>query len=236
MKTWHGYSLLDFILISVGFLAIVFTSIFLDVSWYLIINALLAIFCVFTQAKGKVITQFLGLIWSAFYIYIAYKFHYYGEVILTIVAVIPMYIYGIIHWLKNKKGDSDEVVIRQQFSKKEWLALIIGLAVGFVVIYFLLKALNTAQLLISTASFILLLLAMYMLIRRHKWNLVPFLLQDIINPLFWIPVIVAGQTGYVIMLIHLLFQIIYDIYGTIEWNKKAKAQKEKQVVEQESNL
>lgn len=236
MKQWKGYSMLDLILLLAGVLSIVIATIVFNATWYLMLNSIFAILCVFTQAKGKIITQFLGLTWSLFYIYIAYIFHYYGEVILTIVVVIPMYIYGIVHWLKNKKKDSDTVIIRQKFSSSEWIVILIGLAVAFVLIYFLLKYLNTAQLLTNTISFIVLLLAMYMLVRRHKWNLVPFLIQDLINPLFWIPVIVAGQTGYVIMLIHLLFQIIYDSYGIIEWNKKAKAQKEKQVVEQESNL
>ncbi|MBR7091456.1 MAG: hypothetical protein IKC79_03300, partial [Clostridia bacterium] len=82
MRTWKGYNWVDFALVTLGLVAIVVTSILTVAEWYIVVNSILACLCVFTQAKGKVVTQFFGLLWSLFYAYIAVTQDLWGEVIL----------------------------------------------------------------------------------------------------------------------------------------------------------
>lgn len=72
----------------------------------------------FTQAKGQIATQFIGAIYFCFYIFIAYTQKLYGEAILYLVIMLPMYIYGIIHWLKNRDKKENVVIVRSNLSKK----------------------------------------------------------------------------------------------------------------------
>ena len=96
LREWNGYNIIDAILVLIGIITVTVTSILFSSPWYIILN------CVFTQAKGKVITQFLGIAYFSMYSIISYTQRYYGEAIVYIFMMIPMYIYGAIHWLMNR--------------------------------------------------------------------------------------------------------------------------------------
>lgn len=220
MKEWKGYNILDLILIVTGFFTVLTTSIIFKSPWYIILNSILGLLCVFTQAKGKIITQFIGVLWFSCYVAICYSQRYYGEAILYLTIMIPMYIYGIIHWLRNRdKAETNTVVVRSNISKKELMAASLGFLLISIMVYFILKQLNTSKLIINTLSFITMLPAVYLLIRRCKWNQVAFLINDFIVPFLWIFLVIEGNTVFITMCIYHVFQIIYDIYGFIEWIK-----------------
>lgn len=226
MKTWKGYNFLDLILILVGMATVTISGILFGSKWYIIVSTLLGLLCVFTQAKGKISTQFIGIVYFCFYIFISYTQKYYGEAILYLIIMLPMYIYGVIHWLANRDKKDNVVLVRSNLSKKEWLIsslCFVGISVG---VFFLLKALNTSQLWISTLSFLSMLPAVYLLMRRCKWNQVAFLINDFIVPILWLFLVIQGDLSFLPMIIYHIFQIIYDVYGLIEWIKLEKKQKE----------
>ncbi|MBE6124603.1 MAG: nicotinamide mononucleotide transporter [Erysipelotrichaceae bacterium] len=225
MKSWRGYTLLDLFLIGFGIIAVTASSIIFNSSWYILINTLLGLFYVFTQAKGKVATQFLGLIYFCFYIFISYKQKLYGEALLYLLIMIPMYIYGVFHWLSNKDKKDSVVIIRNNLSKNEWIIFSICLLFVSVGIFYVLKILNTAYLIMSTISFISIIPAVYLLIRRCKWNHVGFLINDLIVPFLWLFLVLEGDYTFITMTIYFPFQIIYDIYGLSQWIKLQEKQK-----------
>lgn len=226
MKTWNGYNILDLILILTGIGTVTISGILFGSKWYIIVSTLLGLLCVFTQAKGKISTQFIGIAYFCFYIFISYTQKYYGEALLYLIIMLPMYIYGVIHWLANRDKKDNVVLVRSNLSKKEWLIsslCFVGVAVG---VFFLLKALNTSQLWISTLSFVSMLPAVYLLMRRCKWNQVAFLINDFIVPILWLFLVIQGDLSFLPMCIYHIFQITYDVYGLIEWIKLEKKQKE----------
>lgn len=226
MKTWKGYNILDLILILTGIIVVTISGILFESKWYIIISTLLGLCCVFTQAKGKISTQFIGIVYFCFYIFISYTQKYYGEAILYLVILLPMYIYGVIHWLKNRDKNDNVVIVRSNLSRNEWIISSIGFLVVAIGVYYLLKVLNTSQLIISTLAFVSMLPAVYLLIRRCKWNQVAFLVNDFIVPVLWIFLVVQGDLSFLPMCIYHIFQITYDIYGFIEWLRLEKRQKE----------
>lgn len=226
MKMWKGYTWVDLIVVTGVVVAILVVSILTMAEWYIVVNSVLACLCVFTQAKGKVITQFIGITWSVFYIYTAITQNLWGEVILNLGVIVPMYVYGIINWMKHKQQD-DNIVKIAELSKKELTILGCSYIPIFIVVYFLLQALNTAQLLMSTFSFTLLVPAMYLLMRRSKYNNYVFLLQDIVYLILWICVVMQSGDNYLCIVISNIIQIVFDIYAIIEWSKLEKKQKRK---------
>lgn len=225
MKTWKGYSILDLILILTGIVVVTTTGILFGSKWYIIVSTLLGLLCVFTQAKGKISTQFIGIIYFCFYIFISYTQKYYGEALLYLIIMLPLYIYGVIHWLSNRDKKDNVVLVRSNLSKTEWLISSLCIFIVAIGVYFLLKALNTSQLEISTLSFISMLPAVYLLMRRCKWNQVAFLINDFIVPILWIFLVIQGDLSFLPMCIYHIFQIIYDIYGLIQWIKLENKQK-----------
>lgn len=226
MKTWRGYNLLDLFLIGLGVVVVTTSGILFGSKWFVIINTLLGLFYVFTQAKGKVATQFLGIVYFCFYIFICYTQKYYGEALVYLLIMLPMYIYGVIHWLANRDKKDNVVIVRSNLSKKEWSILAVVFVVVVAIIYLLLRVLNTSQLIINTLSFSTILPAVYLLMRRCKWNQVAFLINDFIVPLLWIALVVQGNWSFLPMCIYHIFQITYDIYGLVVWIKLEKKQKQ----------
>ena len=226
MKSWKGYNIIDLILIVVGIVAVTISSILFKSKWYIFVTTTLGLLCVFTQAKGKIITQFIGIVWFAFYVFVTYTQRYYGESLLYLIIMIPMYVYGVIHWLCNRDKNDNVVIVRSNLSKKEWAISGVCFATLAVGVYFLLKALNTAQLIISTLSFVSMLPAVYLLIRRCKWNQVAFLVNDFMVMSLWVVLVIQGDFSFLSMCIYHVFQITYDVYGLVEWIKLEKKQKQ----------
>lgn len=230
MKDWKGYNLLDLFLILIGLVTVNITGIIFLSPWYIIVATNLGLFCVFTQAKGKIITQFLGVIYFSMYLFISYTQKYYGEALVYLIFMLPMYFYGIVHWLKNKDKENHVVLVRSNLSKKEWIFLSCACACSFIFVYFLLKQLNTEKLILNVLSFATVMPAIYLLARRCKWNQVAFLINDLIAPILWLLLVVEGDYSFLPMFIYHLFQLIYDFYGLIEWIKLEKKQKQENVI------
>lgn len=230
MKTWKGYNIIDFILIFTGLVVVTTSGIIFKSSWMVMVTTWFALFCVFTQAKGKVITQFLGLGYFGFYTYISYTQKFYGEALIYLLIMIPMYLYGVIHWLANRDKKDNVVIVRSNLPKLEWLIAGICILLITPIIYVILDLLNTSKVFISTLSFVSLLPSVYLLIRRCKWNQVAFLINDLIVPILWIFLVIEGDYSFLPMCIYYIFQITYDIYGLAEWIKLEKKQKENKLI------
>jgi len=223
-KTWKGYNLLDLILILIGFIGMTISGIIFNSPWYIFINTYLGLLYVFTQAKGKVSTLFLGVVYFCFYICICFSQKYYGEGLLYLTIMLPLYIYGIIQWLSHRDKKENVVIIRKHISKKEIIIASICYVIVSIFVYILLKALKTEELIINTLSFISMLPAVYLLMRRSILNHIMFLVNDFIVPFLWILLVIKGDYSFLPMCLYHVFQISYDIYGLIEWRILEKKQ------------
>lgn len=227
LKTYKGYNIIEIVLIILGLVSVLVSSLIFKSDWIIILHTVLCLLTVFTQAKAKLITQILGILAFSLYAFIAYKNSLFGEVIIYATVVIPFYIYGIVNWFKNKDKQNEVVLIKTNISKKEWLIMIVFLSIISVGIYFLLKFLNTEQLIVSTLSFVTMIPSIYLLARRSKWNQICFLINDLFLMFMWLILIVQGNYQLITILVCFVYQTIYDIYGIIEWGRLEKLQKGK---------
>lgn len=146
-------------------------------------------------AKGKNLGQIFGLLIVALYSIVSFKNGYYGEVIIYLCIMLPMYIIGIISWRRHQNKDTNSVEV-SRITIKEWIIVLFASIVCFIGIYFLLKAFNTNQLFISSLSVIDSLFAVYLGVRRSKYSFYFYVVNDLILILLWgIPVI----TGTIIL-------------------------------------
>ena len=103
-----------------------------------------------------------------------------------------MYLYGMFSWVTHKNEETDTVE-PNQISKKEWLILTVINAVGFVLLYYLLKYFNTSQLIISSLSMITSLMATYLIVRRNKYSFLFYVANDVILILLWGMPVIQGN-------------------------------------------
>lgn len=177
------------------------------------------IFC----AKGNPIGQALMILFSIIYAINSYKFAYYGEMITYLGMTTPMAILSLISWLRNPyKGDKKQVKINKIKGKEIIFAL--GLTVVVTVaFYFILKALKTANLIISTISVTTSFFAVYFTFRRSPLHSIGYALNDIVLIIMWILATIQDK-GYLSTVICFGVFLINDIYILTNWLRLRKKQ------------
>lgn len=186
-----------------------------------ILSSTLSIVMTLLVAKGKLEGYFLCLVSMAFYLVVCLNNAVYGEVILMLVFQYPIIIWGIRSWLKNKRIDiqKGQVVVVTKVGGKEIAIVIVSQAVMAIGYYFLLKVLDTEQLVVSTILFAWSIVATYLFMRRSHINLVAYFINDIIAVVLWALVIASGTTSAAAVLVMPAMYLINDGYGIFMWRK-----------------
>lgn len=221
MKLFKDWSKFELILLLGGMITLIVSGILCNSTLLTIICSITGIMCALTQAKGKVISQFIGLILVVIYSIISYQNKYYGEVLIYIFIMLPLFISGIISWLKNINNDTN-IVKENELSKREWIILTSISLVLFIGLYYLLKYFNTKELFISTLSMVTSLFATYLVARRSKYGFLFYIGNDIILFILWGLPVIQGNLLLIPMLINPLINLINDTYGWISWNRRNK--------------
>lgn len=220
-KDWTNFEkvLLFGSIIIVSFVGICFKSDLLTISCSIvgIITALLL-------AKGKNLGQVFGLLITILYSIVSFKNKYYGEVLIYALLMLPMYVIGIITWINHKNEKTNSVEINS-IKKKEWIIVSFIFALIFAGIYYLLKAFNTSELVVSTISVLASLFAVYLQIRRSKYSFSFYIINDIILIFLWGIPVVRGSYILFPMLLNPTINLINDTYGFYNWKKTEKIQK-----------
>ena len=182
---------------------------------------------VLTVAKVLVIAPFINIVYNILYAIISIIQGYYGEAIIYIGLMIPICVLSIISWLKNKNKENTDVVEVNKIKGKEYTYLAIATVLATVAFYFLLKVLNTNQLIISTISLVTSIVASYLMLRRCSYYALGFILNDVILIILWSLVVVESGIGYLPTVISFSVFLINDIYGLIHWKWEEKKQQKK---------
>jgi len=182
------------------------------------------------MSKGKVESYFVGFVSVFFYGIISYNQGYYGELIITAFLTFPIMIIGIISWLRHQDKEDDTVIIHS-LSKKEITIVLLSQLILFWIYYFLLRAFNTDLLVISTISVVTSVLASYFEARRSELSLFCYIANDLVIITLWLIPIVNGQTELISVLVGPILLLINDIYGSYNWSRLKKKQKEKGIKE-----
>lgn len=215
---WH---IAELILYFAGLALIVTMSICFGASWISAITGIFGLSCVIFAAKGKVIGIFFTWLMIVFYSILSYKNKYYGEVFINACLMFPMTIISLVAWIKNL--GKDYVVKVNSIKKSEIIIVFCVAAVSFVVFYFILRALNTSQLLVSTISIVTSVLATYFQSRRSKYGFLAFLFNDVVLCVLWLFATLEDIKN-VAMLTAVALYVISDIYGFISWGILQKRQ------------
>ena len=204
-KIFKDWSLFEISFLFISIIIIAVSGVIFKAELISVAMSVLAVTVAILQAKGKVLSQYIGLLVAVLYSIISFKNKYYGEVIIYITLMIPLYILSVISWIQNKN--------------KEWIVLIFVNIVLFTILYQILKALNTSQLLISSLSMITSVMATYLISKRSKYSFLFYLLNDIILILLWGIPVIQGNFSLIPVLLDPLILFINDIYGFKNWSK-----------------
>ncbi len=195
------------------------TGIYFNSSIITMLAASTGITCSLLQAKGKVSSQFVGLFSVSFYSILSYNHKLYGEMLVYILVMLPLFVTGILSWLNNKDKET-KLVKPHELTKRDWIILIIISIILFVSLYFLLEFFNSAQLLVSVLSMVTILIATYLVARRSKYGFLFYIANDITLLILWGIPVLNGSIILIPFLFEPIINFINDNYGWFNWNRK----------------
>lgn len=177
------------------------------------------------NAKGNPAGQLMMIVFSLIYGVISYTFRYYGEMITYLGMSMPMACAALVSWVKNpyEKGKAEVAVNR--ISKKEYAFMALLTAAVTGVFYFILAALNTANLVPSTVSVATSFAAVYLTFRRSPYYAVAYAANDAVLIVLWIMAAIY-DISYISVAVCFAAFLANDIYGFISWTEMEKRQYE----------
>lgn len=216
-------------------LALILTSflIFDRTNYLILIGSLLGATSLSFVSKGNPIGEIINIVFSIFYGAISYSYAYYGEMITYLGMTLPMSVITLIAWARHPfRGKKSEVEIKKVTVKETIFALFLSLVVS-VVFYFILKALNTANLIISTISVFTSFIACYMTFRRSPYYAIGYAANDIVLVIMWVMASFDNR-AYVSMAVCFATFFLNDCYGFFNWLRMQGKQKQIAAKEEKS--
>ncbi|MCR5203057.1 MAG: nicotinamide riboside transporter PnuC [Lachnospiraceae bacterium] len=189
-----------------------------------LIASLVGVTALIFVAKGDVLGQILTVVFAIIYGVVSYKFRYYGEIITYLGMTGPIALMSVITWLRNpfKKG---EVKVRHMTGKL-WL-LTGGLTVIVTVIfYFILRALDTPNIVPSTISIATSFVASFLTMLRSSYYGIGYAANDIVLIVLWV-LATREDFNYMPMVICFTLFLINDTYGFFNWQRIKNSQEKK---------
>ncbi len=135
-------------------------------------------------AKGYVIGQFLMIAFSLVYGAISFFFCYYGEMVTYLGMTMPMAVLSAIEWIRHPYKQSSEVEVRK-VNGRDWVRVIVLSVLVTVLFYFILRALDTANLFVSTVSVTTSFAAAYLTFLRSPYYALVYAANDVVLIVLW---------------------------------------------------
>ena len=174
-------------------------------------------------ARGDVWGQILTVLFAILYSVTSLRYQYYGEIITYLGMSAPIAAASVITWLKNPYEKGKNEVKIHRLSAKGILLLVLVTAAVTAAFYFLLGALGTTNLLVSTLSVATSFLASSLMMLRNSYYAVAYGANDVVLIVLWV-LASLEDISYLPMVACFLAFLFNDIYGFISWKKREKKQ------------
>ena len=174
-------------------------------------------------AKGNVWGQVFSVIFCFLYSVQSFLQKYYGEIIISMVMTLPLAVFSIVTWIRNpyKKGETVVKICIISLKEKVLLAFLsVGVTIAF---YFILGAIGTESLIVSTLSVFTSFLASYLLLRRNSFYAVAYMFNDVVLITLWTIATINNFSNVSVLACFLMF-LFNDLYAFIRWKKREKEQ------------
>lgn len=224
IKSRGAFSRIEHILFMSSCLAIISSFLIFDRTNFLTLAAsLIGVGSLILTAKGNPMGQLLMIIFSVLYGIISLTFSYYGEMMTYLGMTAPMAVVSLISWLKNPYDSHRSEVRVGHIGQREVPLMFAAAAAVTLGFYFILDALDTANMLPSTISVTTSFIAAYLTFRRSEFFSLAYAANDVILIILWSFASVEDPT-YISVTVCFCAFLFNDIYAYISWSKMKRRQ------------
>ena len=192
-----------------------------DVDLLTLVAACVGITSLIFAAKGNVWAQILMIVFSILYGIISWKFRYWGEMITYLGMTMPMAIWSTITWIRNPAENGKEVAI-QKLTAKHIAGLIFFGTLTTAVFYYILRMLDTPNIVFSTISITTSFLAASLTMLRTSFYALGYASNDIVLIVLWVLASIENP-AYIPVVVNFVIFFFNDMYGFVSWRKRETA-------------
>ena len=174
-------------------------------------------------AKGNVWAQFLMVAFSILYGIISFRFRYWGEMITYLGMTLPMAVWSAVTWLRNPSAGSKSEVAIRKLEKKHFLFLLVLSIVVTGAFYFILRWLETPNIVFSTLSVTTSFLAASLTMLRSSYYALGYAANDLVLIVLW-GLAAAKDPVYIPVIINFMIFFMNDMYCFSSWKKRERTQ------------
>ena len=161
------------------------------------------------------------IVFSILYGIISFRFRYWGEMITYLGMSLPMAVWSTVTWVKNPSENGTEVAI-QRLTGKHAAGLLFWGAITTAVFYYILRALDTPNILFSTISVATSFAAASLTMLRSSYYALGYASNDIILIILWILASLENP-AYLPVVVNFAIFFCNDMYGFISWKRREAA-------------
>lgn len=185
------------------------------------ICSITGVLCVVLVRKGKISNFAFGLINVITYIYLAYTWQLYGEVMLNGLYYLPIQFFGYFTWKKHMNNETKTVKAKKMTLKQLLVLAIVSIVgvVGYAQILIYLGG-NTPYLDSTSTVLSVIAQALMLLMFAEQWLL--WIIVNVVSVAMWTIPAMTGDAAAISMVIMWAAYLINAIYGYVEWKKMAK--------------
>ncbi|UYL04863.1 nicotinamide riboside transporter [Klebsiella phage KP13-26] len=225
-STWTdflGWTKLEYAWLFVCTAAIAATSILMKNSVLEFISSVTGIVGAILVAKGKISSYWWGVIATALYAWISYKYQLFGEAIMYTLVFLPMQVWGAVVWSSklNVSGDRADV-IKNYLTTKQRIWVSVGTLVAIALYALFVAELKGSMPGLDSATAILSILATTLMMYRYAEQWIVWLLVNIVAVVMWIQATMHHEGGGAVVLAMWVAYLLNSLFGVYQWRKQNK--------------
>lgn len=175
------------------------------------------------MALGKWENYIYGILFTLTYAYICTINGLYGWLIFSIIFYLPVQIYGIVNWFRNK---TDDVVEVKSFTLKNSIIICSSIIAGSVVLGFLLSLIPSQNLaFLDSTSQIINISGVILVAIRFKECWYVWIANNLIDTIIWIINAINNTTNAEMAFLTSIMFLVMNVVGLIYWIKTERKQK-----------
>ncbi len=223
-STWtdfYGWSKLEYLWLFVCTAAIAVTSILMKSSVLEFISSVTGIVGAILVAKGKISSYWWGVIATALYAWISYKYQLFGEAIMYTLVFLPMQFWGAVVWSRklNVNGDRADVEKKWLTTKQRvWVTL--GTVAAILLYALFVAELKGSMPGLDSATAILSILATTLMMYRYAEQWYAWVVVNIVAVVMWVQATMHHEGGGAAVLAMWVAFLLNSLFGVYQWRKQ----------------
>ncbi|MFA6335700.1 MAG: nicotinamide riboside transporter PnuC [Bacteroidales bacterium] len=206
-----------FLIVGIISLNIIHSLLLRDIDLIGSIAGISGVVCVVLVAKGNILNYLFGVINVALYAYISFKAELYGDAVLNAFYYVPMQFIGWFSWIKKREANDSVTVTSKRMNTRERIMLLIFSTAMVLIVGYILTKFNDPQPYKDSATTVLSVIAMFLMVRTYMEQWVLWVVVNIISVIMWVVAFLRGDSHSMLMVIMWIFYLANSINGWIVW-------------------